>query len=67
MRRFLLCALVIIITFITVLSMFTFKNNNISQTYIEDEEVINNNTLNYYEGTGYIFDDYGKGINIPIN
>lgn len=65
MKKTIFSILVVIITLITVIAMNTFKNNYAPQTYnIIDNEV---QQKNMSEGTGYIFDDFGKGINIPIN
>ncbi|SKA75708.1 hypothetical protein SAMN05443428_10178 [Caloramator quimbayensis] len=64
MKRTILSALVVIITLITVVAMTTFKNDYAPQTYNTIDEVQQNNIS---DGTGYIFDDFGKGINLSLN
>ncbi|MCX7883867.1 MAG: hypothetical protein N2448_02420 [Caloramator sp.] len=64
MKKTILSALIVIITLITVVAMNTFKKDYTPQTYnIIDDEVQQNNMS---DGTGYIFDDFGKGINLPL-
>ncbi|QCX33369.1 hypothetical protein FDN13_06415 [Caloramator sp. E03] len=64
MRRILLSGLVVIITLITVIAMTTFKNSYVPETLNNEYEQVVNYDLS--EGPGYIFDDFGKEINIPI-
>lgn len=65
MRRIVLSGLVVIITLITVIAMTTFNNTYVPETLnTEYEQVVN---YNLSEDTGYIFDDFGKEINIPID
>ncbi|WDC84885.1 hypothetical protein PL321_04625 [Caloramator sp. mosi_1] len=56
--------LVIVITIITLYTMFTIKPNEI-ETTVNDiiEQEFN---ANQDENTGYIFDDFNKGINIQL-
>lgn len=68
MKKSLSSCLVIIITFITVLAMASFKPRLNEEYFMEtytsgDEE---DEALDRPNGTGYIFDDFDKGINIPL-
>lgn len=65
MKRFIKGALIIVISIITVLAMATirpedsmFTSGTLEQETVEDGKP---------EGTGYIFDDFGKEINIPVD
>lgn len=64
MRRFIESVLVLVITVITVFAMATIKpeDSMFTSGTLEEETVEDGKP----EGTGYIFDDFGKGINIPV-
>lgn len=68
MKKSLSSCLVIIITFITLLAMASFKprfnDDSFMETYTSGDD--ENEALDRPEGTGYIFDDFDKGINIPL-
>jgi hypothetical protein len=65
MKKLIYSALIVTLTFITILAMNTYNREQAKQT--------TNNTVEIEEQVeiapgeaGYIFDDFGKGINIPI-
>ena len=64
MKKLILSTLIITITLITINAMWTFKSKLIVET---------SNNIDYVEevydepnDAGYIFDDFGKQINIPL-
>lgn len=64
MRKYILSMLVVVITFLTVVAMITFKTDFTSETSnITYDETLQNGKP---DGTGYIFEDFNKGINIPV-
>jgi len=64
MKKDILSVLVVIITFITIVSMSTLhKNTTYEVNKISSEETME--TEKTYDGTGYIF-DYDQQLNIPI-
>jgi hypothetical protein len=65
MKRLIYSILVVTITFITVVAMSTYNSNYMvetSNTILDVQEQYRG-----YEDAGYIFDDYGRQINIPID
>ncbi|TDT62404.1 hypothetical protein [Fonticella tunisiensis] len=66
MKRTLNIWLVVIITFITLVAIFTFRSDNPSyETLSIDDE--SQKEYEKPEGTGYIFDDFNRNLNIPMN
>lgn len=65
MKRMMKLGLVVILTVISVFTMVTVRGSDIQEesVFIEDREEDNGKP----EGTGYMFDDYDKGINIPFD
>lgn len=64
MRKFMYTILVFTFTLLTVIAMLTYQADNttdVSNSYTEYEE-----QLEVDDGAGYIFDDYGKNINIKL-
>lgn len=65
MKKLISSGLVVVLTFITVVAMFSFKTNYSFEVLDQaDDKVYQNNKP---DGTGFIFDDYDKNINIPVN
>ncbi|MDF2674137.1 MAG: hypothetical protein K0R09_2405 [Clostridiales bacterium] len=64
MKRLFAIGLVVMLTIISVFAMTTVRGSDIQEepVFIEDEE----EDYGKPEGTGYMFDDYDKGINIPF-
>ena len=65
MRKSINSVLVVIITVLTIFAMRTFNRENISETSIMEYGI--EGEVSKPEDAGYIFDDFNKGINIPIN
>jgi hypothetical protein len=63
-KRLFAIGLVVMLTIISVFAMTTVRGSDIQEepVFIEDEE----EDYGKPEGTGYMFDDYDKGINIPF-
>ena len=64
MKRVFEIGLVVMLTIISVFAMITVKGSDIvyEPVFIEDEE----DEYGKPEGTGYMFEDHDKGINIPF-
>lgn len=65
MKRYIDSALVVIITIVTLFVMSTIEPPATRQTSGQVQEETYNDEMP--EGTGYIFDDFEKGININMN
>lgn len=64
MKRFISSALVLVITVITIFVMGTIRPEDSIAASGTLEETVEDGKP---EGTGYIFDDFGKGLNIPVD
>lgn len=64
MKRITKLGLVVILTIMSVFAMITVNRTNIQEesVFVEDGE----DDYGKPDGTGYMFEDYGKGINIPF-
>lgn len=67
-KKFIDSALICVLTLITVIAMMTFKieKQNLPVNEVLDEIDATTN-VDKPEGTGYIFDDFGKEINLPLD
>lgn len=64
MKRILESGLVIVLTIISVTAMITVKGDSLQEEPVFFEE--DNNNSGKPEGTGYLFEDFDKDINIPF-
>lgn len=66
MRRTINLGLVIVLTVISVFAMITYKSNVDTEESVFIEEKQEEESIKP-EGTGFMFDDFDKGINIPVD
>lgn len=65
MKKMICSALVVVLTFITLMVMVSFKTDySLESINITEDKPISNDKP---DGTGLMFDDYNKNINIPVN
>lgn len=64
MKRILESGLVIVLTIMSVTAMITVKGDSLQEEPVFFEE--DNNNSGKPEGTGYLFEDFDKEINIPF-
>lgn len=65
MKKMICSALVVVLTFITLMVMASFKTDySLESINITEDKPISNDKP---DGTGLMFDDYNKNINIPVN
>lgn len=65
MKKMIYSALVVVLTFITVMAMLSFKADYSFESINITEDKPSSNDKP--DGTGLIFEDYDKNINIPVN